>query len=298
MNRQRRLGFTLIELLVVIAIIAILAAILFPVFAQAKAAAKKTSCISNFKQIGLSLNMYATDSDDRLGDCVVYNSETESYILAARLQPYTKNFNIFKCPSSPYAMGSMMHKMHDNGFGNYEKAPNDPCVGLGTSIYGSSVSANDQYFKDIYPPTDYMLNAALWSYKANGCPSGGATGGYSHPGPNLSTGGVDGDGLNAVGPTSMTFTSNAKVILLADGPTDNGQWPGAPLWGAGFTGMHDQKINCVFADSHAKTLPQKQMEPGGLTLENNGWIYDANNNPNGGKFWFFWGTSLAAPSYQ
>jgi len=61
---QRRKAFTLIELLVVIAIIAILAAILFPVFAQAKKAAKKTSCLSNFKQLGLALLMYTNDYDD------------------------------------------------------------------------------------------------------------------------------------------------------------------------------------------------------------------------------------------
>lgn len=63
-NRQRRLGFTLIELLVVIAIIAILAAILFPVFAQAKVAAKKTVAVSNVKQTVLALKMYANDNDD------------------------------------------------------------------------------------------------------------------------------------------------------------------------------------------------------------------------------------------
>jgi prepilin-type N-terminal cleavage/methylation domain-containing protein/prepilin-type processing-associated H-X9-DG protein len=63
--KHRRSGFTLIELLVVVAIIAILAAILFPVFAQAKESAKKTRCISNLRQIGLAWTLYAADSDDR-----------------------------------------------------------------------------------------------------------------------------------------------------------------------------------------------------------------------------------------
>src|SRR4051812_8060986 len=72
-----KLGFTLIELLVVIAIIAILAAILFPVFARAREAARKTSCISNLKQLGLAAQMYKQDYDESFadsrsswGDCV------------------------------------------------------------------------------------------------------------------------------------------------------------------------------------------------------------------------------------
>ena len=61
---RRRVGFTLIELLVVIAIIAILAAILFPVFSQARESARKSTCLSNLKQVGLSTTMYVTDYDD------------------------------------------------------------------------------------------------------------------------------------------------------------------------------------------------------------------------------------------
>ena len=72
-NTQNKKGFTLIELLVVIAIIAILAAILFPVFAQAREKARQTSCLSNMKQLSLGLNMYVQDYDEtwpRNDDCI------------------------------------------------------------------------------------------------------------------------------------------------------------------------------------------------------------------------------------
>ena len=65
-RRSARGGFTLIELLVVIAIIAILAAILFPVFAQAREKARQTTCISNFRQLGMGMNMYLHDWDETL----------------------------------------------------------------------------------------------------------------------------------------------------------------------------------------------------------------------------------------
>src|SRR6056297_2550811 len=73
MFRTRR-GFTLIELLVVIAIIAILAAILFPVFARAREKARQTSCLSNLKQIGLAVHMYAQDYDEKLDFCEMITS--------------------------------------------------------------------------------------------------------------------------------------------------------------------------------------------------------------------------------
>lgn len=96
-------AFTLIELLVVIAIIAILAAILFPVFAQAKAAAKKASCLSNTKQIATACYIYAGDNEDTLMQTSWESSAVYPYQVhwTYLLQPYVKNWGIFICGSDP-----------------------------------------------------------------------------------------------------------------------------------------------------------------------------------------------------
>jgi prepilin-type N-terminal cleavage/methylation domain-containing protein/prepilin-type processing-associated H-X9-DG protein len=104
-SKRHRNGFTLIELLVVIAIIAILAAILFPVFAKAREAARSTSCKSNLKQIGLAANMYKQDYDETLPFSVNGQNSftwagTGTTYWAYFYLPYTKNQQIWACPSA------------------------------------------------------------------------------------------------------------------------------------------------------------------------------------------------------
>ncbi len=107
MQRRSSAGFTLIELLVVIAIIAILAAILFPVFARAREKARQTNCLSNMKQMGLAYQMYAQDYDERVVPTWISwqdwawgeGSWDDGAYWPYLLQPYANNVQIFNCPS-------------------------------------------------------------------------------------------------------------------------------------------------------------------------------------------------------
>ena len=110
MVRRRVRAFTLIELLVVIAIIAILAAILFPVFSQAREAARATACMTNMRQLGLAVNMYVQDFDERLFFRSASNpAQTRANVATSGnalrwwnlIMPYVKNGNVFRCNSDP-----------------------------------------------------------------------------------------------------------------------------------------------------------------------------------------------------
>jgi prepilin-type N-terminal cleavage/methylation domain-containing protein/prepilin-type processing-associated H-X9-DG protein len=109
-QRPKRTGFTLIELLVVIAIIAILAAILFPVFAQAREKARSSSCLNNMKQLGTAITMYAQDYDETYAQCYYYKNNTATtngsssggYVTwTVTHYPYIKGEGVFVCPSDP-----------------------------------------------------------------------------------------------------------------------------------------------------------------------------------------------------
>jgi prepilin-type N-terminal cleavage/methylation domain-containing protein/prepilin-type processing-associated H-X9-DG protein len=101
-SRRKMRAFTLIELLVVIAIIAILAAILFPVFARARENARRASCQSNLKQIGLGIMQYTQDYDEQLPQRTVNVNGTDISWRQV-VQPYVKSAQLFVCPSNPSA---------------------------------------------------------------------------------------------------------------------------------------------------------------------------------------------------
>src|SRR5688572_5225460 len=136
-SRARRLtrsvaGFTLIELLVVIAIIAILAAILFPVFGRARENARRSSCQSNLKQIGLGLYQYLQDNDEIFP--IYYsgttngasnpNPATATYKWMDSIYPYVKSEQLFTCPSDSNATSRYIYYLNlpapsDNFYGSY-----------------------------------------------------------------------------------------------------------------------------------------------------------------------------------
>src|SRR5438309_3093953 len=99
MNKRR--GFTLIELLVVIAIIAILAAILFPVFAQARDKARQTTCLSNLRQVATGVLLYLQDYDERMPADYTYRKidvGTRLWWWQDLIRPYVKNTGVYTCP--------------------------------------------------------------------------------------------------------------------------------------------------------------------------------------------------------
>jgi prepilin-type N-terminal cleavage/methylation domain-containing protein/prepilin-type processing-associated H-X9-DG protein len=113
-------GFTLIELLVVIAIIAILASILFPVFARARENARRSACQSNLKQIGLGIMQYTQDYDEKMPavvpDVVNFGAPNAAPSIQTTVQPYIKSMQLFRCPSAVIFASSPPNDLSSNSY--------------------------------------------------------------------------------------------------------------------------------------------------------------------------------------
>lgn len=168
---SRRLGFTLIELLVVIAIIAILAAILFPVFARARENARRSSCQTNLKQIGLGILQYVQDYDEtfpmaRPNDLAGSNWQ---YGWAVAIQPYMKSIQILQCPSEKVEQDTNPVNFNYTDYGmNYSLSRYGPtaCAKLPELTYTSNTIMN---FDGRSTDASVVLNdmATLKSYVPN-----------------------------------------------------------------------------------------------------------------------------------
>jgi len=158
-GRTNRAGFTLIELLVVIAIIAILAAILFPVFAQAREKARQTSCLSNEKQIGLALLAYSQDYDEQMvrgwygnngyGQSTNTPPTDPRYKWMDAIGPFVKNNQLFTCPSAPVGVSA------DSDNNGPVRGIYVPYNVLGTPGSKTNASESNHY-------GSYMINSAYW----------------------------------------------------------------------------------------------------------------------------------------
>jgi len=230
MTKQRR-AFTLIELLVVIAIIAILAAILFPVFAQAKAAAKAASGLSNVKQLALAQQMYINDYDDtRDGRQVVNASQCADFRQI--VYPYVKSTGLFADPI--------------NDSSKYLDGFSDPAMRAG--VCGSTLAAIDT--TEPLTTRGYYWNNVFQQVRRNGSYT-------DNPGMNMSsvasvaTTGDIVEGRAAfsdLGPFSQGWVDNvdSNTSWLAGNPTTN-------LIGSNLAGKYNgQAQNVGYMDGHAK----------------------------------------------
>jgi prepilin-type N-terminal cleavage/methylation domain-containing protein/prepilin-type processing-associated H-X9-DG protein len=148
----RTRGFTLIELLVVIAIIAILAAILFPVFARAREKARQTSCLSNLKKLQLAYLSYAQDYDETVPANSDWGNGHQMYHLPDRLNAYVKNGQLWHCPSGGTTWNQYPAPPMDGGSGWWSTI-------LGPISYGNNFRMGGQTLGESVAPADTFVFA-------------------------------------------------------------------------------------------------------------------------------------------
>ena len=242
-------GFTLIELLVVIAIIAILAAILFPVFARARENARRSSCQSNLKQIGLGLLQYTQDHDEYMPfDYQENPGATWSQYWMDAIYPYVKSQQIFICPSAPSTMKSYVYM--DNRFSN------------GATTYNSGNYA----VNTAYSHTNYTLNPPVPHFAAGGTAISLAKIGNAAETVFATDGGFQQTGSGAC-TSSATWKSSPYIwwYQAGDEPTLNTDTCGYPVASYASTNVswiparHLDTVNVLWCDGHVKSMKVENL---------------------------------------
>ena len=266
-----RRGFTLIELLVVIAIIAILAAILFPVFAQARESARAISCLSNTKQIGLGLAMYVQDHDEKMPALFlkippINGGGLDRIPYDQQILPYVKNDQVYSCPSDSVTRQSKMGHMWNGAYIDKNRprsywymtaietaeyfqktGSSDPDPNTGMSAWESPTA-----IAQFDGPADTISLVEIWI--TDDVPGSAAT-----------------HSFGSIGSTWDSAAANCDTGMLPghNNPpkTEDDKWFGAPnclgsdqTWvGYNITKGHREKGNYVFADGHAKAMSFPQV---------------------------------------
>ena len=243
-GQPKNSGFTLIELLVVIAIIAILAAILFPVFARARENARRSSCQSNLKQIGLGLLQYTQDYDERLPyDSLEDNPRTWWVFWMDAIYPYVKSEQLFNCPSAPSTMARYTYS--DNRFTN-----------TFTRYYNGHYAANSA-FRD--PSTTTSAHGPVIRYAFPVPPS---TSLAKIGSPSETVFAMDGGKPSGNACTgTWDWQDNVAISWYSPGnePTINADCNGIPAAGytTGFSWLparHLETLNVLWCDGHVKAM--------------------------------------------
>lgn len=249
---MKRKGFTLIELLVVIAIIAILAAILFPVFAQAREKARQTQCLSNSRNLGTAVIMYAQDYDEAIVPwlrAANYSGEPrKDRLWSGLLQPYIKNggtfppVGVFHCPSWSQA--------------RYLQGANMPDCYPG---------ALDPYFPPLELYTHYGITFQMASRGGAGTQANPF---YQYAG-SLAYPAASG-GLTRYMPE---IRRPVETALIGDGVTMVGGGYFVVALGCESQFIHQDGSNFIFLDGHAKRIARNSERYLQSTLENNATVY-------------------------